>query len=81
MRKFKIPSPPSSTTKSIRFPNDVIGEVEEPFRERTAPSTLLWWRRCGWRWKIYGKKTESYTTRCHHEKREIRKVRPLRQNL
>ena len=28
MRKFKIPSPPSSTTKSIRFPNDVIGEVE-----------------------------------------------------
>ena len=29
MRKFKIPSPPSSTTKSIRFPNDVIGEVEE----------------------------------------------------
>ena len=29
MRKFKIPSPPSSTTKSIRFPNTVIGEVEE----------------------------------------------------
>ena len=29
MRKFKIPSPPSSTTKSIRFPNDVIGEAEE----------------------------------------------------
>ena len=25
MRKFKIPSPPSSTTKSVRFPNDVIG--------------------------------------------------------
>ena len=29
MRKFKIPSPPSSTTKSIRFPNTVIREVEE----------------------------------------------------
>ena len=29
MRKFKIPSPPSSTTKSIRFRNVVIGEVEE----------------------------------------------------
>ena len=29
MRKFKIPSPPSSTTKSIRFPNTVIAEVEE----------------------------------------------------
>ena len=26
MRKFKIPSPPSSTTKSIRFPNTVIRE-------------------------------------------------------
>mgnify|MGYP000131507543 CR=1 FL=1 len=29
MRKFKIPSPPSSTTKSIRFPNTVIAEVDE----------------------------------------------------
>ena len=29
MRKFKFPSPPSSTTKAIRFPNDVIGEAEE----------------------------------------------------
>ena len=29
MRKFKIPSPPSSTTKSIRFSNTVIREVEE----------------------------------------------------
>ena len=29
MRKFKIPSPPSSTTKSIRCPNTVISAVEE----------------------------------------------------
>ena len=29
IRKFKIPSPPSSTTTSIRFPNTVIAEVEE----------------------------------------------------
>ena len=28
MRKFKIPKPPVSTTKSIRFPNEVIEEVE-----------------------------------------------------
>lgn len=28
MRKFKIPSIPPTTTKSIRFPNDVIQEVE-----------------------------------------------------
>ena len=29
MRKFKIPAGPPTTNKSIRFPNDVIGEVEE----------------------------------------------------
>ena len=29
MRKFKIPQMPQTTTKSIRFPHDVIEEVEE----------------------------------------------------
>ena len=29
MRKFKIPQMPQTTTKSIRFPNDVIEEVED----------------------------------------------------
>lgn len=29
MRKFKIPVIPSSTNKSIRFPNDVIEQVEK----------------------------------------------------
>ena len=29
MRKFKIPDPPSSATKSIGFPNTVITDVEE----------------------------------------------------
>ena len=29
MRKFKIPQMPQTTTQSIRFPNDVIEEVEE----------------------------------------------------
>lgn len=28
MKKFKIPSIPPTTNKSIRFPNDVIEEVE-----------------------------------------------------
>ena len=28
MRKFKIPQMPQTTSKSIRFPNDVIEEVE-----------------------------------------------------
>ena len=32
MRKFKIPVIPESTNKSIRFPNDVIDEVEEAIR-------------------------------------------------
>lgn len=28
MKKFKIPQIPQTTSKSIRFPNDVINEVE-----------------------------------------------------
>ena len=28
MKKFKIPQLPQTTSKSIRFPNDVIDEVE-----------------------------------------------------
>lgn len=32
MRKFKIPKPPVSSTKSIRFPNTVIEQVEEAIR-------------------------------------------------
>ncbi len=28
MKKFKIPSIPPTTSKSIRFPNDLIDEVE-----------------------------------------------------
>ena len=30
--KFKIPKTPSSTTKSIRFPNDLIERVEDAIR-------------------------------------------------
>ena len=29
MAKFEIPSIPPTTNKSIRFPNDIIEEVEE----------------------------------------------------
>ena len=32
MRKFKLPVIPSTTSKSIRFPNDVIDQVEEAIR-------------------------------------------------
>ncbi len=32
MRKFEIPKVPVSSTKSIRFPNDVIEAVEEAIR-------------------------------------------------
>ncbi|MBQ2830034.1 MAG: hypothetical protein IJF15_03315 [Oscillospiraceae bacterium] len=34
MGSFKIPSPPSSTNKTIRFPNDVVEEVELMIRGR-----------------------------------------------
>lgn len=29
MRKFKIPSIPPTTNKSVRFPNDVIEQIEQ----------------------------------------------------
>lgn len=29
MRKFKIPAIPASTSKTIRFPNNVIDEIEK----------------------------------------------------
>ncbi|MDO4810812.1 MAG: YlcI/YnfO family protein [Eubacteriales bacterium] len=32
MKKFKIPKTPLSTNKSIRFPNDLIDQVEEAIR-------------------------------------------------
>ena len=32
MSKFKIPSIPPTTNKTIRFPNDVISRVEEQLR-------------------------------------------------
>ena len=32
MRKFKIPAVPPTTNKSIRFPNDVMSQVEEAIR-------------------------------------------------
>lgn len=32
MRKFKIPKIPATTSKSIRFPNDVIEDVEQAIR-------------------------------------------------
>ena len=32
MRKFQIPKTPRSTTKSVRFPNEVIEEVENAIK-------------------------------------------------
>lgn len=32
MARFRIPKIPSSTNKTIRFPNDVIEEVEQAIR-------------------------------------------------
>lgn len=33
MRKFKLPAVPSTTQKSIRFPNDIIEQIEEAIRD------------------------------------------------
>ena len=36
MKKFKIPSVPPSTNKCIRFPNDVIDEVEAAIKDTSC---------------------------------------------
>lgn len=41
MKKFKIPSIPSTTNKSIRFPNDVIEEVEKAINGTTCTFTAF----------------------------------------
>ena len=32
MKSFKIPSVPATTNKSVRFPNDVIKDVEDAIK-------------------------------------------------
>lgn len=39
--KFKIPSVPKSTTKSIRFPNDVIADVERAIQGTNCTFTAF----------------------------------------
>lgn len=41
MAKFRIPKVPISTTKSIRFPNDVIEGVEEAIRGKECTFTAF----------------------------------------
>ena len=36
MRNFKIPSIPSTTSKCIRFPNDIIDRVEHAIRGKNC---------------------------------------------
>ena len=32
MRRFKLPAIPNTTQKSVRFPNDIIDQIEEAIR-------------------------------------------------
>ncbi len=41
MKKFKIPSVPPTTNKCIRFPNDVIEEVEKAIEGRECTFTAF----------------------------------------
>lgn len=36
MKKFKIPAVPQTTSKTIRFPNDIINEVEQAIQGTTC---------------------------------------------
>ena len=41
MRKFKLPSIPPTTTKSIRFPNDLIQSVEKEIQGKDCTFTAF----------------------------------------
>lgn len=41
MKKFKIPSIPPTTNKCIRFPNDVIENVEEAIKGKDCTFTAF----------------------------------------
>ncbi len=41
MKKFQIPKPPVSSTKSIRFPNTVIEQVETAIRGTNCTFTAF----------------------------------------
>ncbi len=41
MRKFKIPVTPPTTSKSIRFPNDVIEKVENTITGKDCTFTAF----------------------------------------
>ena len=41
MKKFKIPSIPPTTNKCIRFPNNIIDEVEEAIKEKDCTFTAF----------------------------------------
>lgn len=41
MKKFKIPSIPPTTSKCIRFPNDIIDEVEEAIKGKNCTFTAF----------------------------------------
>ena len=41
MKKFKIPSVPPTTNKCIRFPNNVIDEVEQAIQGKSCTLTAF----------------------------------------
>ena len=41
MAKFRIPKIPPTTSKSIRFPNDIIKQVEEGIRGKDCTFTAF----------------------------------------
>ena len=41
MKKFRIPKVPPTTNKSIRFPNDIVEEVENVIRGKECTFTAF----------------------------------------
>ncbi len=41
MKRFRIPSKPATSNKCIRFPNDVIDEVEDAIKNKNCTFTAF----------------------------------------
>ena len=41
MKEFKIPKIPATTSKTIRFPNDVIADVENAIKGKDCNFTVV----------------------------------------
>ena len=56
-RKFQLPSVPETTPKNIRFPNEIIQQVDEAIQGTNVTFSRFVIEPPGWRWRVCGRRT------------------------